>query len=314
MRAVVVLLAMAVPAQAAVLRPETILSAPVVKLSDLFDDAGARAGTVLGPAPKPGERIVVEAGQLAAIARQFGVDWRPASPGDRAVLEQPGRPLPREPLMQALKAALVRAGASADDEIDLSGFEPPLIPLLANPVVAVEQLDFDRASGRFTAPLRVDGSAMAPLRFAVSGRLEPGMTVVVPVRALTAGTVLRPADLTLARVRASAVRGEVLGAVAQAEGLLLHRPAPQGQPLVAADLSRPAAVAKGTRVVMEVKAPGLQVVVQGVAMEAGALGEVIQVLNPASHMIVEGEVTGSGRVVVQAGTVPVEAGSQVAAR
>ena len=62
---------------AAVFRPITTLSAPVVRLSDLFDGLESDGDVVLGPGPAPGGRIVVEAAQLAAIARQFGVDWRP---------------------------------------------------------------------------------------------------------------------------------------------------------------------------------------------------------------------------------------------
>ena len=73
-------------AQAASLRPMTTLSSSVVRLSDLFEEAGPEAGRALGPGPLPGQRIVVEARQLAAIARQFHVDWQPASPADRIVL------------------------------------------------------------------------------------------------------------------------------------------------------------------------------------------------------------------------------------
>ncbi len=303
----------ALPGQAATLRPSTSLSAPVVRLADLFDDAGAQAGTVLGPAPRPGERIVVEAAQLAAIARQFGVAWRPASAADRAVLDQPGRALPREAVAQAVQSALARAGAD-DGEADLSGFEPPLIPLLANPAVTVEQLDFDRASGRFVVALRAEGGGMPPLRFAAAGRLEPVADVVVPAHALAGGTLLRQGDVRLARVRLSALRGDAVRDVASAAGQMLRRPVPAGQPLQAADLTRPLLVAKGARVAMELRVPGLAITAQGVALQAGAAGEMVQVLNPVSHMVVEAEVTGPGRVVVAAGAAPVSAEAQVAAR
>ena len=83
-------------ADAATLRTTTTLHAAVVRLDDLFDDAGAGADRILGPGPGAGGRIVVEAAQLGAIARQYHVDWRPASSGDRAVLDRPGRPLRRE--------------------------------------------------------------------------------------------------------------------------------------------------------------------------------------------------------------------------
>ena len=59
--------AAASPSNAATLRVATVLTAPVVHLWDLFDDAGSNAARVLGPAPAPGGRITVEAPQLEAI-------------------------------------------------------------------------------------------------------------------------------------------------------------------------------------------------------------------------------------------------------
>ena len=85
--ALLAVLGMPMRPDAATLRTMTSLHAPTVRLSDLFDDAGDKANLVLGPGPAAGARIVVEAPQLAAIARQFGVDWRPASSADRAVLD-----------------------------------------------------------------------------------------------------------------------------------------------------------------------------------------------------------------------------------
>ena len=106
--------AVACPAtvQAATLRTHTLLRGPDVLLSDLFNDAGPNADRRLGPAPPAGGSIVVEAAQLGAIARQFGVDWQPASSGDRAVLERPGRTLPRDDVLAAVRSALQAAGAS----------------------------------------------------------------------------------------------------------------------------------------------------------------------------------------------------------
>ena len=108
--------------QAATLRPMTTLHSSIVKLSDLFDDAGTNANKALGPGPGVGGRIVVESAQLAAIAHQFRVDWRPASSADRAVLDRPGRPLRRDAVMRARQERLETSGASADCDIDLAEF------------------------------------------------------------------------------------------------------------------------------------------------------------------------------------------------
>src|SRR5690348_3599944 len=112
--AALIAVALSIEAQAASLRTMTTLHGPNVYLSDLFDDAGRNAHRLLGPGPAPGERIVVEAPQLDAIARQYDVPWRSISEGDRAVLEWPGRPLPKEAVLDALRIAMTAGGTVGD--------------------------------------------------------------------------------------------------------------------------------------------------------------------------------------------------------
>jgi len=317
-RLILAALAAAAPAQGATLRTLTTLTSPVVKLSDLFDDAGPRADRVLGPGPAPGERIVVESAQLAAIARQFGVDWRPASAADRAVLDRPGRLLPREAVTAPLRAALIRVGAPDDLDLDLPGFEAPLVPSEATPSVAVEQIDYEGATGRFTGVVLVTGAAMVPLRLRLTGQADEIAHVVVAARRLAAGSVLRPGDMKFAAVHASTLHGDVVRDPAQALGQALRHAAASGEPLPVAELQRPVAIAKGAHVTMEIHMPGLIVVAQGTALESGAFGDRIQVLNPVSHMQVEGEIVGVDRVAVAPDSVPVPqaggGGAQVAVR
>lgn len=296
----------AVPAAAANLRNATTLDAAVVRLSDLFDGIGPHADRVLGPAPAPGARIVVEAPQLAAIARQFGVDWRPASPGDRSVLDRPGRLLAREDVFAALRSALGEVGAPADGDLDLPGYAAPMVPLDSQPEVAVEQLNYQGATGRFTATLAVSGAGMLTERTRVSGQIEQMVDLPVLVRRLPAGSVLQPGDLTTARVRAGGLRGETVRDAAEAVGLALKRLAVAGQPLSTADLMRPVMVRKGALVMMQLFTPGLALTGQGVALDAGGTGERIRILNPNSHAVLEAEVIGPDRVRISPGSMPLQ--------
>ncbi len=311
----------AIPAAAATLRNATTLDAAVVRLSDLFDDAGPRADRVLGPGPAPGGRIVVESAQLAAIAREFGVDWQPASPADRSVLDRPGRLLPREDVFAALRAALAGVGAPADGDLDLFGYAAPMVPLDGHTDVAIEQLDYQGASGRFTATLAITGTDMATERAQLSGQIQEMVELPVLVRRLPAGSVLQPGDLQTTRVRAGEMRGDTVRNAADAVGLALKRLAVAGQPLSTADLMRPIAVQKGARVMMQLFTPGLALTGQGVALDAGGIGERIRVLNPTSRAMLEVEVIGPGRVRVSPGSMPLEVAgigsaalAQVAAR
>ena len=289
---------------AATLRTMTTLHASVVRLSDLFDEAGANADRVLGPGPGAGGRIVVEAAQLGAIARQFGVDWRPASSADRAVLDRPGRPMRREDVLRAVKTALMAAGASADCDIELAGFTPPLVPFEADPQPVVADLDYDADAGRFSAMVSVTGESMEPLHLRVTGRADDTVELPVATARLLTGSVLRADDVHMARVHTAMIRGEMVRRPDDAVGMQVKRQIAAGQPLALTELTRPSMVQKGAIVLMMLDSPGITLTAQGQAMEPGALNERIRVLNPASHAVVEAEVIGPDRVRVAPNKVP----------
>lgn len=294
--------ALALPAHAAVLRGGTTLGAASVRLSDLFD--GVARDLVIGSGPEPGGQIVVESAQLGAIARQFNVDWRPTSTADRIVLERPGKPFPREQAIAALRLALRVAGAAADAEIEMPGYLPPVVPNDATPHADVGQLDYAASDGRFTAVLSITDPGMAPVHARLSGHVVEMSDVPVATHRLTPGTIIGPADLQMTRLRTAAVRGEVVQFSAQAIGLALRRAIGPGAPLLLADLGRPQLVQKGEPVQMQLDTPGLSLSARGVAMESGAAGERVRVLNVQSRAVMEAEVLGAGQVRVS-GTTPV---------
>ena len=290
--------------EAATLRTNTTLHSSTVRLSDLFDGIDGKTDRVLGPGPGPGGRIVVEAAQLGAIARQFAVEWRPGSSADRAMLERPGRPLRRDDVMDAIRSALIAAGASADCDVDLAGFSPPLVPVDAVPRPVVSDLDYDAAVGRFSAMLSVAGEGMDPLHLRVDGRADD--TILLPVAAtrLVAGGIVRPSDVRTARVRTSLLRGDVMHNPSDAFGMQTKRMIAPGQPLFVNDLMRPSMVVKGATVLMVLDSPGIALTAQGQAIESGAIGERIRILNPSSRATIEAEVTGPDRVRVAPSAMP----------
>jgi flagella basal body P-ring formation protein FlgA len=300
MRAIVLAVLLAQPAAAATLRPFTSLSQPMVHLSDLFDDAGS--DRVLGPAPQPGGRISVEAPQLAAIARQFGVDWRPNGSADRVVIERPGHALPREAAIAALRTALTAAGVSPDSEIDVPAFAPPIVPPGDGVTSDVGQLDYDPATGRFTALLTIMSDGMEPSHVRLLGRVQEMAEIPVATHKLLAGAAIEPGDVEIGRLRTDSLRASVVRTMEQAVGMALRHPVFPGQPLPLADLGRPIMVAKGAAVAMLLDGPGISLTAQGISTDSGALGERVHVLNPVSRAMVEADVIGPNRARVTPGT------------
>jgi flagella basal body P-ring formation protein FlgA len=307
MRAVLLcLLLCASPVRAATLRPYVQLGSASVRISDLFEDFAPVADRVLGPSPAPGGRILVEAPQLAAIARQFGIDWRPSSGGDRAVLERPGVPLPQAAIDGALRAALTASGAPADAEILAPGVEPPLVAPDAQPRPEVASLSYDPSSGRFTALLSILVDGTGPAHMRVSGQVTAMCSAAVLTRRLLPGSVVSRQDVQVARIRASLLRGADALSPAQVVGMALRHELPPGQPLAASDLVRPALVARGARVRMQLTADGITIVAQGESLEQGGLNDRIRVRNPASRAVVEADVIGENLVRVDPDTQPVQ--------
>ena len=208
-------------------------------------------------------------------------------------------------MLKAAKAALVAAGASSECEVELPGFTPPMVPAEASPQALATELDYDAGSGRFSAVLSVTGEGMEPINLRVAGQVEDTIELPVAVARLPAGTVVRADDVRLARVPLAMVHSEVLHAASDAVGLQVRHPVVAGQPFAVADVMRPTLVQRGSEVQMQLQSPGLSVLAQGVAMESGATGERIRVLNPSSRAVVEAEVIGPGRVRVTPDSMPV---------
>lgn len=294
---------------AVLLRPMTELRASAIRLSDLFDGLGSTPDRLLGAAPAPGGRIVVEAAQLGAIARQFGIEWRPTSGADRAVLERAGRLLPREAVQDAVRAALVAAGAGADCDIDLPGFIAPTVPAESAASPIVTGMEYDHDTGRFAAMLSVAGLGMEPVTSRIAGRADDMTTLPVAVSRLSAGSVVQPGDLRMARVRGSLGRDAATN-IAAIVGKELRHPAMAGQPVRLAELTPPAMVQKGAAVQMTLENAGIVVVARGLAMETAGLGARVHVINTSSRAMLEAEVTAIGQVRVHPESVPVLPGGR----
>ena len=294
------------PAAAASLRGMTTLHGPVVYLHDLFDDAGVNADRILGPGPAPGDRIIVEAAQLNAIARQFDVSWRSVSAADRAVLEWPGRSLRQDEATNAVKAAITATGAPDDLDVETPGFVPPMVPADDQDVqVAVSQLDFDSSTGRFTAALTIASDTMNPVTTRISGKAEAMVPALVSATRLLPETILRAEDVRETHLAASRVPDQAATALDQVIGMQLRRPVPAGQPLRLADLRHPPLVQRGSIVQMVLNEGDLSLSAQATAIDDGAEGDRIRVQNLNSHNFVYADVVGADRVRVVPGPVAV---------
>lgn len=210
---------------------------------------------------------------------------------------------PVQPLEDIERAVAehVAAGRGQGDDVEYSigRLDPRLrLPLCARPLTA-RHTHQARASGPMSIEVRCEGDK--PWALYVPVTVARYAEVVVASRALARGAPIAAADLSLERRRIDARHADYLVDPALAAGQLASRPIGHGQVLTRSLLERPRLVRRGDHVVLRSGARGIQVQVKGEALEDGALGERISVLNLRSERVIEGTVEATGSVVVGRG-------------
>lgn len=286
----------------AFLRPHAIVDDAALRVADLFDNPGPRGAATLGAAPAPGRRIVIEAAQLGAIARGYGVPWRPLSGQERVVVERPGRALPRAEIEALLREELPRLGMEPDSEIEIVGFIPPMIPLAASHQAVLEGATMD--GNRFAATLVLSADGMATQRMRIAGRAVPTTPVIIATRRIALGEVLRAPDVRETRMRSERVRPGMATRLDQVVGQETRRPLAVEGMFALVDLGPPSLVGRNQPVTLLLDAPGLTLTAAGRALDSAPRGAMVPVMNLASRAVLEGQVIGPGRVRVALGTVP----------
>jgi flagella basal body P-ring formation protein FlgA len=292
-------------ADAALLKPFSQINADTVRLADLFDDLGPTPDRVLGRGPSPGQKITLGSPQLAAIARDFDVDWRPTSGSEKTVIERRGDVLPRSAIDTALRAALITAGAPQEAEISMPDTQPIEIPTGAAPTPQITQCSYDPSAARFTALVTVTIPDMPATQIRVSGNVIVLTSAAVLTHRLAHGAEITSADVEPKRVRANLLHGNAAILPALAIGMVLKHDVAAGQALTALDVEREQLVQRGGIVRMSLVSDGISLGAQGIARDSGARGDHIRVENPNSHALVDALVTGPGEVRVTPRGTPV---------
>ncbi len=287
------------PLAAATLRSHVEVRGAMIRLGDLLDDAGAAAERVVARAPQPGERATLSVREIAAAARDAGISFRSNGVGYVTVARR-GQAVAEQDLEERITRALATRGGKGPFRIRITSRRGPLyLPLSADKAeLRVEDIDFDRRTGRFSATLALPGDGGIKRRISLSGVAEAERYIPVLTRALGPGDVIAARDIDWIRLPARQVNRTMITDDALLLGLEPVRPLRAGVPLRLSEVRRPVLVHKGAIVTMIVQRGGLLLSATGKAMQDGARDEVIRLQNTSTRRIIEGRVTGPERVDV----------------
>ncbi|HXW27519.1 MAG TPA: flagellar basal body P-ring formation chaperone FlgA [Xanthobacteraceae bacterium] len=299
----------AAAAPVAKLRHQAVVSSDVVRIGDLIDGAGAAAGIAIFRAPDLGETGSVPAYRVLDAARAHGLVEVDAQGNDEVTVTRAGRVLATADIAAAISRALAGRAGTADPTNLTVAFDrdPQPLHLEAAGELRAAYISYSARSGRFDIVLEPTGDAGQRAAQRYSGYAIETLPVAVPVRALARGEIVKAADVTIER-RPKADFRDGAAAAAETAGLAVRHAVRAGQPLRVSDLMRPELVQRNEAVTLVYQAPGMVLTIRGKAMDSGAEGDLVNVLNTQSNRTVQGTVAGPARVIVRTGAARVAAG------
>ncbi|MCH8506446.1 MAG: flagellar basal body P-ring formation protein FlgA [Ectothiorhodospiraceae bacterium] len=150
--------------------------------------------------------------------------------------------------------------------------------------------------GRTTIGVRC--ASPRPWTIYVSARVNSYAQVYTTARSLGRGERIREGDLRLLEANVGNLSQGYYTELDQLLGMEVRRPSRPGEVLTPSMVAAPRLVTRGQTVTVLADAGAARVTMQGTAMEDGGLGDRIRVKNPRSERVIEGEITGEGRVRV----------------
>jgi flagella basal body P-ring formation protein FlgA len=284
------------------LKRAAVVSADIVRIGDLIDGAGPAAGIAIFRAPDIGETGSVPAYQVLAAARAYGIERVDTQGTNEVAVTRAGRVLVAKDIEAAITRTLVARGGVADAH-DLAvtlDREPQPLRLQSATDLRALYTYYNARSGRFDITFEFADEAVHRSTERYSGYAVETLPVAVTQRPLARGEIVKAADVAIEH-RPKADFRDGAPAATDPAGLAVRNPVRAGQPLRTSDLMRPEIVQRNETVTLVYEAPGLVLTVRGKAIDPGAEGDVISVLNNQSNRTVQGTVAGPARVVVRSG-------------
>jgi flagella basal body P-ring formation protein FlgA len=298
-------LAMAAPQ----LRASIVVEGPEITLGHIFDGAGDAADVHVGPAPEPGERTVIRPGNLARFAKRHGLTWSPGPAVNSVVVRRASTTLAPEDVEILLRQELRAAGASGRLDVELRKQALRVaLPIDSSFDLTIERMSFDRESGRFSAQMRVSGPEFSPKNVVLDGTAHSIVEIPVTTRKIAKGSVIGEGDVAWVDIRTGNIRRQTATELDQVVGKEAKRQIRPDTPIRFNDLWEPRLVRKGSLVTLSVQTRYMLLQTNGQAVENGARGDVVRILNLKSRKTVQGIVVGDNEV-----NIPLNGTSQLAA-
>ncbi|WP_092115412.1 flagellar basal body P-ring formation chaperone FlgA [Bradyrhizobium erythrophlei] len=288
------------------LRASVTVADDIVRVGDLIDNAGSAGSIAIYRAPDLGTTGTLPVAQVLNVLRThqvIGVDTRELK---EITVTRLARTIDSKEIEQQLSRALEgRHGLGRAGNIALTfDRDPGDLRLEATSTGAMQPVAvrYDQRSTRFDVTFEVSNEAgTAPYKLRLTGTAIETIDAAVLTRNVERGDVLKASDVVVER-RPKAEIGNDAAVRDGAVGMQMRRQIRAGQALRTADMAKPDLVTRDQNVTLVYHTSGLYLTIRGKAMDGGAEGDVVNVMNLQSKRAVSGVVTGRGEVSISVAT------------
>lgn len=288
-------------AAASNLKTDIMIEGEDITVGDIFNDVEVNASYVLGPAPAPGEKMVLKPSTLVRIAKAFNIAWTPSHQGQTATIR-------RSANIIGMKDTTREIVKSLKDEMNMGDFDIELdtskfyisLPEDTPRTMRIENLNIDSARKRFSATLVAPALGLALAKKEVSGSYFHVTNVPVLRERLRHGDVISKHDIDYIQMRDETIAPHVLTNTDHVIGFTPRRAILAGTPMQVNELVAPKMIDRGDQVTIVYSKGPIRLSAQGRALQAGAKNEIIRVTNMTSNRTIEALVTAEREVRVEA--------------
>ena len=287
------------PAHAMGIKENSLITDNTIKLGDVFYGLNRDEDRVLGNAPRPGTEMVLNARTLLRIAIALDLPWRPSSNADKVVLKRDATIIEYPQIKEAIQTALYDEGVYGDYDIAIpTEFQRIILPADQPAQMHIERVKVDPNRNTFEVMVSAPSSDNPIYKFEVKGKMHHVIRVPVLTESLEHGRIITANDIRMMEIRE---RDFTKGTIADTQsliGMTARRLVIAGRPLKETDLVAPQVVERGKLVTLNLNNGIMNISTQVKALENGAKGDIIRVVNTSSNQTLQALVTGQNAVSI----------------
>lgn len=292
--------------RAPVLRANVNVTGELVRVGDLIENAGTAARIALYRAPDLGTTGTLATAQVLSALRAHDVIGVNAGDIKEIAVTRLARTISAKDIEVAVAHVLEHRGGLGDAESLSLTFDRELqdfrLDAANSGAMQTAATRFDPHTGRFDVTFEIPNDTLStPTMLRFTGSAIETVETAVLTRNVERTEMLKASDLAVERRPRAQVGNDAAGRD-QALGMQMRRPMRAGQSLHVSDLTKPDLVQRDQSVTIIYQTAGIYLTSRGKALDNGAEGDVVNVLNPQSKRTVTGVVSGRGQVTIQVAT------------